>query len=217
MNSKVIDILKEKPIVIPRTLFKNYKKMNVTEEELVILIFIINCGDKMIYNPEVFVQGLGMDKYRVMQLINDLSTKNIITIKVEKNAGGKMEEYIYADLFYTKLFNFILDSDEKVKEGSSIDIFTIFEQELGRTISPMEVEKIKEWLSDGINEELIREALKEAVYKNARSINYINSILYSWKQKGIRTPQEARQEKQKFRSAKKETVSVFDYNWLEDE
>lgn len=218
MDSKIIDILKEKPIIIPRILFKNYKKLNITEEELVVLIFIIDYGDnKIVYNPELFVRELGMDKYRAMQLINDLTTKNIITIKVEKNDAGKMEEYIYIDLFYTKLFNLILDSKEEKIEKFNTEIFTVFEQELGRTISPMEVEKIREWLNDGLGEDLIKEALKEAVYKNARSINYINSILYNWKQKGIKTPQEALQEKQKFRNTKKEVVPMFDYNWLEDD
>ena len=183
-----------------------------------VLIFIIDYGDnKIVYNPELFVRELGMDKYRAMQLINDLTTKNIITIKVEKNDAGKMEEYIYIDLFYTKLFNLILDSKEEKIEKFNTEIFTVFEQELGRTISPMEVEKIREWLNDGFGEELIKEALKEAVYKNARSINYINSILYNWKQKGIKTPQEALQEKQKFRNTKKEVVPMFDYNWLEDD
>ena len=31
MNNKVIDILKEKPIIIPKVLFKNYKKLNITK------------------------------------------------------------------------------------------------------------------------------------------------------------------------------------------
>ena len=217
MDSKVIDILRERPIVIPRVLFNNYKRLNITEEELVVLIFIIDSGDKIIYNPELFVNGLGMDKYRAMQLINDLTMKNIIDVKVETNDAGKMEEYIYVDLVYSKLFNLLLDSDIDDKNEDNIEIFTVFEQELGRTISPMEVEKIREWLNDGISEDLIKEALREAVYKNARSINYINSILYSWKQKGIKTLQEARQEKQKFRNSKKAVEQVFDYNWLEDE
>lgn len=217
MDEKIINILKEKPLVVPRVLFKNYKRLNITEEELVILIFIIDCGEKIVYDPELFVKELGMDKYRAMQIINDLTMKNIVSIKVEKNNLGKMEEYIYIDLFYNKLFSLILDNTEENKKISNLEIFTVFEQELGRTISPMEVEKIREWINDGFSEEIIREALKEAVFKNARSINYINSILYSWKQKGIKTVQEAVREKQNFRNNKKVVAPVFDYNWLEEE
>lgn len=216
MNDKVIDFLRERPIVIPRLLFKNYRKLNITEEELVILIFIIDCGNKISYNPELFVRELGMEKYRAMQLINNLVEKNLIDIKLENNSLGKMEEYIYIDAFYNKLFSLVLDSNRVVEECNT-EIFTMFEQEMGRTISPMEVEKIREWVNDGISEELIREALKEAVFKNARSINYINSILYSWKQKGIKTPQEALREKQNFRNSRKNVEPMFDYNWLEED
>ena len=210
-----MDILKDRPIVISRLVFKNYKKLNITEEELIILISIIDNGDKIVYNPDLFVREIGMDKYRVMQIINDLSVKNLIEIRLEKNDFDKMEEYIYIDMFYTKLFNLLLDGEKEV-DIDNTDLFSVFEQELGRTISPMEVEKIKEWLSSDFSEELIKEALKEAVYKNARSINYINSILYSWRQKGIKTVREANLEKQKFRS-NKSSEPVFDYNWLEDD
>ena len=42
MEEKVVDsILKDKPIVIPRIIFKNYKRLNITEDELVILIYMI--------------------------------------------------------------------------------------------------------------------------------------------------------------------------------
>lgn len=215
MNDKIMDVLKDRPIVIPRLVFRNYKKLNITEEELIVLIFIINNGDKIVYNPDLFVKEIGMDKYRVMQVINDLSLKNLIEIKVEKNDFDKMEEYIYIEMFYVKLFNLLIEYEKKI-DIDNTDLFSVFEQELGRTISPMEVEKIREWLSNDFSEELIKEALKEAVYKNARSINYINSILYSWKQKGIKTVREANLEKQKFRS-NKSSEPVFDYNWLEDE
>ncbi len=215
MDDKFINVLKDKPVVIPRFIFNNYKKLGITEEELIILIFIIDFGGKIVYNPDLFVKELSIDKFRVMEIINDLSIKNIITIKVLNNDDGKMEEYIDIDLFYNKLFNLLLDEEKEVDNNT--EIFSVFERELGRTLSPMEIEKITEWIRDNFSEELIIEALKEAVFKNARSLNYINSILYSWKQKGIKNVNQARDEKMKFRNSKREVQPVFDYNWLDDE
>ena len=51
----------------------------------------------------------------------------------------------------------------------------------------MEVEIIKEWLHDGNSEELIKEALKEAIYNNARNLKYIDRILFNWRTKGIKS------------------------------
>ena len=42
MENNVRKILMDRPLVIPRIIINNYKKLNITEEELIILIFIIN-------------------------------------------------------------------------------------------------------------------------------------------------------------------------------
>ena len=41
MEENIIDVIKQRPIVIPRILFKEYRNLNITEEELVILIYIL--------------------------------------------------------------------------------------------------------------------------------------------------------------------------------
>ena len=216
MNNNVIDMLKERPIVIPKILFKNYKKLNITEEELIILIDIINLGDKIVYDPNIFINDLDMDKYKVMQNLNNLSEKNLITIKVSKNDLGLSEEYIYVDVLYNKLFNLLLDSKVE-KRSVNTDLFSLFESELGRTISPMECEIIKEWLNDNYSEELIKEALKEAIYNNVRSLKYIDRILYTCKTKGIKTKEDIINDKRKYRKTVATVADVFDYNWLEEE
>ena len=150
-----------------------------------------------------------------MQILNDLSEKAILEIKVENNPSGKKEEYIYLDLLYNKLFNIIIDKNHEATINT--DLFTLFETELGRTISPMEVEIIKEWLHDGNSEELIKEALKEAIYNNARNLKYIDRILFNWRTKGIKTKKDILEEKKNYRKTVKPKEPIYDYNWLEDE
>lgn len=216
MNSKIIELLKEKPLIIPKKLFLNYKKLNITEEELIVLIFIINIGDKIIYNPQMIVDSLSIDKYKVMDILNNLASKNIINIKLEKNSRGISEEYIYTDVLYNKLFNIVIEEKKEINIDNT-DMFTLFEKELGRTLSPMECEIIKEWLSSDYTEELIKEALKEAIYNNVRNLKYIDRILYTWKNKGLNTKEDVTKDKQNYRKPKEELKDIFDYNWLEDE
>ena len=216
MNSKIIELLKEKPLIIPKKLFLNYKKLNITEEELIVLIFVINIGDKIIYNPQMIVDSLSIDKYKVMDILNNLASKNIINIKLEKNSRGISEEYIYTDILYNKLFNIVIEEKKEINIDNT-DMFTLFEKELGRTLSPMECEIIKEWLSSDYTEELIKEALKEAIYNNVRNLKYIDRILYTWKSKGLNTKEDVIKDKQNYRKPKEELKDIFDYNWLEDE
>lgn len=217
MNEVVINTLKEQPIIIPKVLFQNYKKLNITEEELIILICIINQGDKMLYNPAYFTDEIGLDKYKAMQLLNDLAEKGIIEIKVENNKSGKKEEYIYLDFLYNKIFNLLIDLQLGSNKTINSDIFTTFETELGRTISPMEVQIIKDWLHDGITEELIKEALKEAIINNVRNLKYVDRILFNWRSKGFKTKADILKDKKNFRKTTKKTEPIYDYNWLEDE
>ena len=218
MNTTIIDTLKERPIVIPRILFKNYKKLNITEEELIVLIFILNLGEKIVYNLEIFIKELNYDKYQIMRVLTNLSEKNIISIRVEKNSQGISEEYICTDILYNKIFNLLLDKEDQKEKTIDTDLFTLFEQELGRTLSPMECEIIKEWInSSNYSEELIREALKEAIYNNVRSLKYIDRILYTWNTKGIKNKADIIKDKSSYRKSTTINSDVFDYNWLEEE
>jgi DNA replication protein len=216
MNDNLLSILKEKPIIIPKILFQNYKNLNLTEEEFIVLIYIINFGEKLPYNLELFTKELNIDKYKIMEIINNLSEKNIISIKIEKNKSNRREEYIYTDLLYDKLINLIHNQEQKPQENYE-EIFTTFEKEFGRTISPMEYELIKSWITDKIPQELIIEALKEATYNGVSNMRYIEKILTEWQRKGIKTKEDVTKDKNNFKNSKKKEVEVYDYNWLEDE
>ena len=128
MNEVVLNYIKEKPIIIPKILLRNYKKLNITEEELIILICLIGIGDKVPYNPTIFEAELAMDKFKGMQILNDLSEKGLVNIKVENNKSGKKQEYIYLDFLYSKLLNILIEgTTEDDTESKENDIFTLFE------------------------------------------------------------------------------------------
>ncbi len=210
-------LLKEKPIILPRFLFNNYLRLGITSEELIILILIIDKGDKVVYNPESIANSVGLDKYKVMEILNNLNEKKIISITVEKNEEGKSEEYISLDLLYKKIMGNIIDHKEEEKTIDNSDIFSIFESEFGRTISSMECQIIKGWIDDNFSHELIMEALKEAIYNGVTSLRYIETILYNWRKKGYKTKKDIEEDKKKIRESKKEVKDVFYYDWLNDD
>ena len=210
-------LLREKPIILPRFLFNNYLKLGITSDELIILILIIDKGDKVVYNPESISNSIGLDKYKVMELLNNLNEKKIISITVEKNEDGKSEEYISLDLMYKKILGTMIDKESEVKTIDNSDIFSIFESEFGRTISSMECQIIKGWIDDNFSHELIMEALKEAIYNGVTSLRYIETILYNWRKKGYKTKKDIEEDKKKTRESKKEVKDVFYYDWLNDD
>ena len=211
------NVLRMKPIVLPRFLFNYYLRLGITAEELIILIFVIDEGDKVVYDPESISNSLGMDKYKVMELLNSLNEKKIISITVEKNSDGKSAEFISLDLLYSKIMGLIVDKKNENKNLDNSDLFSVFESEFGRTISPMECQVIKGWVDDNFSHELILEALKEAIYTGANSLRYIETVLYTWRKKGYKTKQDVIASKDKMRESKKEEKEVFYYDWLNDD
>ena len=215
MDSKILNLLQDRPIVVPKILFNNYKKLNINEEELVVIILIISLGNKIEYNPDIFVSELGMDKHRAMAIVNNLISKNVLSLEMVKN-GRKMEEYISLSLLYDKLVNIVIDISEEDSVKIDNSIFTIFENELGKLLSPMQMETIKEWVTTYKNEELIIMALKEAVMNGAYKFSYIDTVLNDWNKKGYKNKEDVLKDKGNYRK-KKNVEPIFDTDWLNDE
>ena len=118
-----------------------------------------------------------------MSSIETLISKDIIEIKNQK-INNIRSEYINLDPLYNKLSFEIINKKEAEKQSSTI--YDKFEEEFGRTLSPMEYQIISSWLESDFSEEIIIEALKEAVYNGVFKLNYIDKILYEWQKKGIK-------------------------------
>lgn len=214
MDDKIIDLLKLRPIVIPRILLNNYRLFNITDSEFIVIMVLLSYGDKITYNPEEFAREVRMSKHEVMSIIDSLCDKNIISLVVEK-VNKKTYEYLSMELLYQKLFNIVANDDKSEKEEIDNSIFSVFEKELGRTLSPMEFEQIKEWITSGNSNELIICALREAVLNGVGNLRYIDSILNDWRKKRYRKQEDVKKDREIYRS-KKSKVEVFDTDWLND-
>lgn len=210
MNSKVIDLLKSKNYVVSDFLIKNYKVWNLDVDEFIILIYLMNSSN-LVCDYKLISSELGMDLELVMNRINELSIKKLLEIKLIKNSSNKLEEQISLDLLYNKVFMQIIDVKE---EEDKSNIYSVFESELGRTLSPIEYELINGWLECNYKEEIILAALKEAVFNGVNNFRYIDRILFEWNKKGIDTVDKISKYKKEFR--KDTNVEVPDYDWLND-
>lgn len=215
MENNVRKILMDRPLVIPRIIINNYKKLNITEEELIILIFIIDYGVDLEYNPSIFVQELNIDKYKVLELINSLKEKNILAILIKKENKKVSSEYISLQPLYDKIMNIVMDNKEKQIEIDE-NIYSIFENELGRTLSPLEYEKIREMVTS-YGQELVVEALKEAVYNRANNLRYIETILSEWNKKGYKSKADILKDRENYRKKKTDNIKLPDIDWLNED
>jgi DNA replication protein len=211
MKDKTMVLMKEKDMVIPFLLFKNHSSLKISPEELIVIIYFINNG--LEFDVVKIADYFNKKPTEIMKIIESLSDKSLIKIETKKQ-NGNMIEIINLDNLYQKLlFEFMNVVEPEIKT----DIYSVFEREFARTLSPIEYELINGWLEKNFLEETIILALKEAVYNGVSNLKYIDKILYEWNKKGIRTEADVQKAKSKFQSRKHEKSDLFDYDWLNDE
>lgn len=84
-----------------------------------------------------------------------------------------------------------------------------FERELGRFLSPFELEDLEKTISeDKTDIELVREALKEAVFNGKTNWKYIQAILRNWRKEGITNLYQVEERKREREATSPSNVSV---------
>ena len=206
---KIVNLLKTKDAHIPYFLLINYKKLNLTEQELIILIFIINSKE---YNPKMISDAMDIKLPLLLEMISNLEEKGMLKIELKKINGVNTEVCIL-DCLYEKLG---LLSMKKEETNDDKTIYDTFETELGRTLSPIEYELVSDWLND-TSEEILKLALKEATYNGVSNFRYIDRIIHEWKKKGIQTKEDVIKNNEEFRKKKdSKKQELFDYDWLNE-
>ncbi len=192
------DIKKEflkKDFIINTNIVKTISNLDITIKEFMLLLYFININNSL--DLKNIKDKLGLNDEEILNTYSSLLTKKLISVSLVKT-NGLSSEVINLDMFYDKLI-----MNTKTEEVST-DIYSKFESEFGRVLSPIEYETINRWLSSGVKEDLILSALKEAVVSGACNLRYIDKIIYSWTKKGKSEEKEDYQE-------------LFDYDWLGDE
>ena len=213
---KILEIVKENNIVIPMYLYKMFPKLEINLETFLFLMYLNGKGQFLIFDIKRLSEEFCCDIKKVMEYISILQDKKLIELKVVKNDKNIIEEYISLDLFYEKVSINIIEEINNEKEDTT-NIFEILESELGKQLSPIEYEIVKAWKNSNYSDEIIKEAIKEAVYNGVANLRYIDKILYEWAKKNIKTKEDVEKNKKQFREKEKnKKVDVFDYDWMED-
>ena len=122
-----------------------------------------------------------------------------------------------------KLFsNFALSvskesENKKAKEEMLSNIYQSFEAELGRTLQPMEVSTIREWVDLGYSDEIIINALKEALAQGKRSIKSVDKVLLSWAKREELETEGKTTIKNDWNEDLEETIRIAKTPWLDDD
>lgn len=222
-SSQFVDVFKQGHVVIPIYFLQQFKKLKITMEEFVFLMYLYRFGDKTVFNPSKYSEDLNIESMKILEMIDSLSEKKLIQVDVLKNEKGLREEVILLEGFYRKLSLLMVEDTNERQFNYQSNIYEIIEKEFGRTLSPIEYEIIKAWLDNDYSEELIKEAIKEATFSGVSNLRYIDKILYEWNRVGVKTVKdvEARRKKRAQRKDEEEDskidLDMVDWDWFDDD
>ncbi|MED4204183.1 DnaD domain-containing protein [Neobacillus mesonae] len=233
MKSNVLAWLEEGNITIPSLLFSEYRNLTLTETELVLLLNILTFLEKGKYfpTPEELSGRMTISTAECNDILRRLLQRGFLEIIDQySNDGIRFEKYSIKPLWERLVEQFLVSQRNQVQETTKkteeMDLYTCFEKEFGRPLSPFECESLAMWMDDDHHDPvIIKAALREAVMSGKLNFRYIDRILFEWKKNGIKTVEQAKNHGQKFRqkqlqksNPKEQTYnpSVPFYNWLEN-
>ena len=219
MKEQILKILQSKKMVLNTYLVKVALDAKLNLNEFLVLVYFDNSFNSTL-DIELIGNTLGLDEGSIMEAFNGLMIKGLVNIETCKDLENRMQEVVTLCGVYDLVCD---DVEEVTQEEVKTDIFKVFEKELGRTISSMELELINGWLTIGTPEELILGALKEAVYNGVTNFKYIDRIIYEWDKKGFKTMDDVnkhlksrREKKSSNESISKKEQEVADYDWVNE-
>jgi DNA replication protein len=230
-KTKLLKWFKEGQITIPTALLAQYKNLKMNEQELVLLlqlIFHIEKGNEF-PTPIELASSMTISVTDCSEHLRKLIQKGLIKIiDGSTNDGIRFERYSLDPLWEKLIDHYLMDDmhqEVEVNKQEETNLYTCFEQEFGRPLSPFECESLSMWLDDDHHDPIIiKSALREAVISGKLNFRYIDRILFDWKRNGIKTIEQAKSHGRRVRQHQKQkpkeeivkTKPLPFYNWLEN-
>lgn len=219
-------------VTISQLFFQHYKQLLISDSDAMVILHMIafQADGNYFPSPTNLANRMQQKEKDVTDSLQRLMQKGLFTIVQSTDENKVLHEKFSFVPLWERLLEVVEkqhvqknDQQTKLDEG---EVFSLFEQEFGRFLSPMECETIGMWIDkDGHTAEIIRAALKEAVLAQKMSLRYIDRILFEWKKKNVKTMQDVEKQTRAFRPVVPATAEqprnpaikqVPFYNWLEE-
>ena len=187
------DAFKSGNLVLPSALLLHFKELFPSSEDFLVwqFFYLQNTTTLGDVSPSQIAEIIGKEVADVNQSISNLTENGLLQYRtIELN--GEIELIFDASLAFERLDS-LLDTQTPVATAPNPknqlkDLVETFQQELGRLLTPFEIEDLfKTVKEDGIKADLIKEALREAVFNGKPNWKYIQAILRNWRHEGIQS------------------------------
>ncbi|MBM7642647.1 DnaD domain-containing protein [Streptococcus loxodontisalivarius] len=211
-----LDSIKSGHLVLPGSLLFNFKDIFTSSDDFLIwqFFYLQNTSQLSEMAPSSIAEALGKTVTEVNRSISRLTNAGLLAMKTIE-LDGDIEVIFDASLALEKLEELLTpQASPQAAQPSSNDFKSLvedFERELGRMLSPFELEDLQKTIrEEQADPDLIRAALREAVFNGKTNWNYINAILRNWRREGITTLRQVEERRRQREESNPQNVQVSD-------
>ena len=208
-----LDAFKSGNLVLPSELLLNYNRLFSSSDDFLVwqFFYLQNTTALGELSPSQIAEKIGKEVTEVNQAISRLTDKGLLQYRtIELN--GEIEVIFDATLALERLdqlFEKQAPNQVKPAQNDLKSLVETFQQELGRLLSPFEIEDLEKSLKeDGTSADLIKEALREAVLNGKPNWKYIQAILRNWRHEGIKSVAQVEAKRQEREATNPQNVQV---------
>lgn len=208
-----LDAFKSGNLVLPSDLLLHYNQLFSSSDDFLVwqFFYLQNTTALGELSPSQIAEKIGKEVTEVNQAISRLTDKGLLQYRtIELN--GEIEVIFDATLALERLdqlFEKQVPNQVKPAQNDLKSLVDTFQQELGRLLSPFEIEDLEKSLKeDGTSADLITEALREAVLNGKPNWKYIQAILRNWRHEGIKSVAQVEAKRQEREATNPQNVQV---------
>lgn len=201
-------------LVLPNDLLFHFHKIFDNSDDFLVwqFFYLQNTTSIEEISPNQIAESIGKSVAEVNRSMSNLTEKGLLQYKTIV-LNGEIEA-VFDALPALEWLDEIVGSHsttvQTVPQNVLKDLVETFQQELGRLLTPFEIEDLTKTIQDDkTNPELVIAALREAVFNGKANWKYIQAILRNWRREGITTVSqvEAKREERETTNPKNITVS----------
>ena len=193
-------------LVLPSALLFHYKDIFKRADDFLIwqFIYLQNTTKMDDLAPSQIASALNKTVAEVNRSISDLTAQGLLDMKTIEL--GSEIEVIFDASPVLALLDKLVSEPKQVPEKQDVnpvkELVEDFERELGRMQKTIREDKT--------DPDLVRAALREAVFNGKTNWNYINAILRNWRREGITTMRQVEERRKEHEDSKTGKVNVSD-------
>lgn len=202
-------------LVLPTELLFHFHEIFDNSDDFLVwqFFYLQNTTSLEEISPNQIAESIGKSVTEVNRSMSNLTEKGLLQYKTIV-LNGEIEA-VFDALPALERLDEIVESHSTVAQPISQnklkDLVETFQRELGRLLTPFEIEDLTKTIQDDkTSPELVTAALREAVFNGKANWKYIQAILRNWRREGITTVSQIEAKREERETTNPQNITVSD-------